>query len=226
MLYLSEFDRRCRRRRVLWFAVVCCAGFLALTLADASIYRVLRIERWEEWKGRDWVQLLRSFGYVPTWCLIGAGVWLASERRGASRGGRERVSGRALGIMMPAAGLLGGASAELLKVIVRRHRPTFLLQGTYSFDWIDGAYAGRGLGLASSHAAVAFGAAFVVWGYSRRPGYLAMAIAAGCALTRLMAGAHFATDVYVAALLGYGVARLVWKLGGTGAWRREYRWHG
>jgi membrane-associated phospholipid phosphatase len=41
---------------------------------------------------------------------------------------------------------------------------------------------------------------------------LAIAMALGCSLTRLLMGAHFATDVYVAALLSYAVFACLRKL--------------
>jgi membrane-associated phospholipid phosphatase len=66
-----------------------------------------------------------------------------------------------------------------------------------------------GLGLPSSHAAVAFAAGFMVWFVYPRAGPVALAVAAGCGLTRMLAGAHFGTDVFVAGVVGYAIARLL-----------------
>jgi len=114
----------------------------------------------------------------------------------------------------------GGAGlwAEVLKMVVRRHRPSDVNNGTYVYDWFSGPVAERGLGLASSHAGVAFGAAFIILLLSPGAGIVAILLAIGCSMTRMFSGAHFASDVYVAMVIAWAWAKLVWHL-----WERNRR---
>jgi undecaprenyl-diphosphatase len=101
--------------------------------------------------------------------------------------------------------------AELLKLVMRRHRPSPVNDGQHVYDWFGPHVEGRGLGLASSHTAVAFGAAAILWMWSPRAGVLAGLLACGCAMTRMFAGAHFLSDVYAGAVLGWLGATIVWR---------------
>ena len=67
---------------------------------------------------------------------------------------------------------------------------------------------GHNLGLPSSHAAVAFGGACMLSVYLPKLRPLLLLLALGCAYTRLITGAHFASDVFVGALLGWVIARM------------------
>ncbi len=198
-----------RRRRIhrLIVGVVVALGLLLVTVIDRRAYWALRIEDWDSWKGRDWVQFLRTMGYLPTWIAVGVAVGLAGL------GPRSRPVVTRLAWMIPASAAAGGALAELLKVIVTRHRPSLSNTGLYFYDWFDAPWPGRGLGLASSHAGAAFGAAFLLWRFSPRVGVFVTLLACGCVLTRLLAGAHFVSDAYVAAVLAYVASGWIWKLG-------------
>ena len=44
-----------------------------------------------------------------------------------------------------------------------------------------------------------------------RARWLWYALAAGCALTRVLARAHFLSDVTLAAIIGWAVAALLWR---------------
>ena len=124
----------------------------------------------------------------------GAGRWSAASKP------RERP---------PEGHRLAGAAAEILKPLVGRIRPMFT-DGRHLFRHVTGLTDDQiSYGMASSHAAVAFGAAFAILFVYGGPGWVALAVAAGCGVTRMMTGAHFATDVYIAAVLGYAFARVV-----------------
>jgi undecaprenyl-diphosphatase len=112
---------------------------------------------------------------------------------------------------------MAGAGAELLKLVIGRERPTesgaHVWRGLFSgFD------NGTGLGLPSSHAAVAFGGAFAGALLVPRLRCLLVTLACGCGATRMLTGDHFLSDVVGGALLGYASARLVgvW-LGASGS---------
>jgi membrane-associated phospholipid phosphatase len=105
--------------------------------------------------------------------------------------------------------LLAGGAAELLKPLVGRYKPEET-DGWYALsplrdrigDWSD-------LGMASSHTAVAFAAAFALSCLIPRATPLFILGAVGCAMTRLLAGGHFLSDVYVGILIAYVVTRAV-----------------
>ncbi len=181
-------------------------GFAATCLLDRTAYHALRIDGWSAGLGtKDWAQMLRAGGYWPVWLIAGLMIDLA-----ASATQRERV--RKLGARLLLSAAAGGLLAEMMKVIIRRHRPSVTNDGQHVFDWFSPTVDGRGLGLASSHAGVAFGAAFVLWRWSPRAGVVAMLLALGCSMTRLWAGAHFVSDVYAAAVLAWVGARVVWSM--------------
>jgi membrane-associated phospholipid phosphatase len=70
--------------------------------------------------------------------------------------------------------------------------------------------------LPSSHVLVAFAAATVLARLFPRAWGLWYLLAAGCAVTRVLAMAHFLSDTVVAALVGYVVGVLLSRAGGFG----------
>lgn len=205
-----------------WVAVT--AGFVVVSLLDRAIYFGLR---WQASPGvkplevRDWYQFLRQAGYLPTWIVIGVAIVLFDARRagrvGPSVGPAASLWARArrgAALMLGAA--LSGAAAEILKLLIGRERPEGpggVFQGYVFRPLLDGFRDGSNLGLPSSHAAVAFGGAFVLMRLFPGVWPAALAAALGCGVSRLLAGAHFASDVYAAALVAYacsaGVCRLL-----------------
>ncbi len=194
--YLTPREHTRRRQRRLAAALAGAVGLLVVSLADHWLWRALKVE--SNLNVHDWYQLLRQAGYLPLWLVVAAALWFHDR---AGRRGR----------LLALSALGGGGAAELLKLLVQRLRPG--QTGEYLFGWslrgleTPGAHAllGTGNGTASSHAGVAFGAAFML-SYlfpGARPVFMSVAVA--CGVTRLMAGAHFASDVYSAALMSYAV---------------------
>lgn len=208
MRYRSPYARHIRQMRWMLLVFAALLVILLFTLLDRWIWQTVTLspERFAVISRKDWYQLLRQLGYLPTW--IAAGLVLIAADWAARRPvfpARERVR-RGLVLFLSAG--LGGLAAEIVKGVVRRHRPGET--GRYVFDWFVGpGYDGPGLGLASSHAGVAFGAAFMLMRLFPGTGPIVVLLAIGCAWTRLLAGAHFATDVVVAAMMSYAVARLL-----------------
>jgi membrane-associated phospholipid phosphatase len=65
---------------------------------------------------------------------------------------------------------------------------------------------------------VAFSAAAMLSRLFPRAAPVWYAFAIGCGLSRVLAGAHFVSDIAVAALAGYAVTALVWRTTARG-WR-------
>jgi undecaprenyl-diphosphatase len=79
--------------------------------------------------------------------------------------------------------------------------------GAYGFRaWSDHPFSSAGFGMPSSHALVAFAGAAAVARLFPRAAPVWYALAVGCGITRLLAGAHFLSDVVVGAIIGVTVA--------------------
>jgi len=150
--------------------------------------------------GRWWA-FLRLTGYVDLWLPAVAAFWCLDRRRMEGRTRRAAF--------LFASILLSGAAAEGLKLVVRRERPATPVAGYVRRPFADQPWRTTTFGLPSSHAAVAFGAAWALGHLApaARPVWLALAI--GCGATRLLGPAHYPSDVVAAALVAYAV---VWAL--------------
>lgn len=181
---------------LLWF-VAAVLALAVVTLLDRAAYRFFKAP--DDIEIRDWYKLLRIVGYLPTWILIGLAIDVAVVK------GARRLSDGVL--LMFSAGLAGGA-AEVLKLVVGRQRPG--PDGEYVFRGLfSGFVNGGGLGMPSSHAAVAFGGAFMLSWLRPGTGPVILTAAMGCALTRLLGADHFLSDVTVGALLAYPISRMI-----------------
>ena len=151
----------------------------------------------------DWGRLLRIMGFLPTWALIALGVWL--HERGVIALARRRA------LLILASPIVSGIAAELLKLALRRERPA-THDGEYVFRALsERTFSTGGLALPSSHAMVAFGGAAMLAYMYPRTRWLWFALAAGCALTRVLAHAHFLSDVVVGALAALATTALLWN---------------
>jgi membrane-associated phospholipid phosphatase len=157
---------------------------------------------------RGWGRMLRLAGYFPLWGIVALALvlhdWvprtLATLRQASRRG-----------LLLFWSAALGGIVAELLKVAFHRERPG-LTDGLHVFrPWADRPFSTAQLGLPSSEAAVAFAAAAVLARLFPEAGLLWYALAVGCGLTRVASGAHFMSDVVMAAFVGYVVALIRWR---------------
>jgi membrane-associated phospholipid phosphatase len=183
---------------------VVCALLVAIALIALSMLAdgwVAEHVRYGKVYERDWGRMLRTFGYLPFWLLAALG--LALHRRPAAGWWRG-------GALLAGAPTLAGMLAELLKLAVRRGRPQEAA-GYLFRAWSDHPLSTRGFGFPSSHAVVAFAAAAILARLFPRGRVVWYATAAGCAFSRLLAHAHFFSDVVAAALLGIGVAMALWS---------------
>jgi membrane-associated phospholipid phosphatase len=202
---LSETPRDIR-----WTVVAGISVFLIVVahLADPWAWGSLRDPRVYE---RDWGRLLRILGFLPTWLLVA--VALAVQDRGGNPQANPGWKWRGgLMILVPAA---TGLLAEVLKLVFRRLRPGETSPEYMFRAFSEGPFSNKGMGLPSSHEMVAMGAAIVLARLFPRVAWMWYLIAIGCGLTRVMAGAHYLSDVTVAAVAAWIVGALItrWGLG-------------
>lgn len=156
----------------------------------------------------DLGRLLRIQGFLPTWLFVAAALILTDWQRRATEG---VWSGLRRGALLVGSAAIGGLLAEAVKIVVRRQRPG-AGAGHYLFRaWSDRPFSTSGLGMASSHAGVAFGALAMLSCFYPRARPVWMALAVGCALSRVAAGAHFLSDVTMGAVLGIAAAAVLWR---------------
>ncbi len=185
------------RRWIGWsLAGLALAASLAL---DSWLYHRLHTGK-EAVEGRLWYSAVRSVGTLWFWGCAAAAI--AAVRPGAWR---RRVRA---GLWVFGAALLAGVAAEGLKMAIGRERP-ILHDGASVFRSISqSVLSSRNLSFPSSHAAVAFGGAFMVWrlraGVPWGPvlGGLGLAAACACGFSRTLTGAHFVGDVVAGGMVG------------------------
>lgn len=185
-------------RRILRSGVVAVALIAAASLADSWAFAHLTLPGIYD---RDWGRLLKTIGYLPLWLLVG----LACYRIATTPSGRRHAT------LLMAAPTVSGIVSELLKLLIRRERPS-LTEGAYLFrSFSDRPFASAGFGMPSGDAIVAFAGCAIlarVWPRARGIWY---GLAAGSALARVLSHAHFLSDVTVAGILGWAVAGMLWE---------------
>jgi membrane-associated phospholipid phosphatase len=186
-------------------------GMVLLTVVGAAVVGAshlldgLAFERWHDARVFDaeWGRLLRMVGYLPAWLVVAAAFLLIDLRTAKDRGARA--------VLLSLSAALAGVLAEGLKMLTRRQRPGE--QGEYVFRaFSENPWSSSGLGLPSSHSAVAFGAAFILWRLHPQAWPVWLVLAVGCAMTRVLDRAHFFSDVVAGAWVGVLVGALLWWL--------------
>lgn len=185
-----------RSTREAWVALgITLASVLAAMLVDRWAFQNVRMSGVHE---KDWGRLLRVMGFMGTWVALAIAVGLHDAGAQPSLA-RPR---RRAWLLVLAPGI-AGLVAEVLKIAIRRERPG-IHEGAYGFRaWSERTWSGAGLSLPSSHAAVAFGGAAMLAVLFPRARWVGYVLAAGCGLTRVLAGAHFVSDVLMAAGIGW-----------------------
>ena len=187
-----------------WIATSILAFGVATALDPYALHYLALPDVYEH----DWGRLLRVVGFLPTWGVVSLALVLCDPPPEDARVAHLR---RLRGLLPLAAATLGGIAAEALKLLLRRERPE-AHAGAYAFrSWSDHPLSTGGLALPSSHALVAFAAAAMLARLYPRASWLWFALATGCALTRVLARAHFLSDVTLAAIVGWLVAAALWR---------------
>ena len=165
-------------------------------LLDPFFYTYFRAE---DIYSEDWGRTLRVQGYVPVWLAAALALYLHDRPL------RMRAA------LLAGSVVLSGIAGELLKLVFRRERP-YSDFGRYVFrSWSERTFSSSGLALPSTHAVVAFGAAAMLARLFPRARYVFWALAWGCGLSRVAAGAHYFSDVVMAAVIAWLVAWLLWR---------------
>jgi membrane-associated phospholipid phosphatase len=205
MTYRSPIQQRQRWLTLYQLGAALVITFVLVSLLDFVLLQALttvdpitnRVDR--SFESKDWYTLLRNTGFVGTWIVVALAFLL-----------NDRHTKRALPLIL--APLLAGTAAELLKLIFVRERPVsdaIIQPGGYHFRFpYSGFVDGHNLGLPSSHAAVAFGGACMLSLFLPKLRPLLILLALGCAYSRMITGAHFASDVFLGAILGILIAKL------------------
>lgn len=197
-----------RRERMLRLAAFVVGGFVLATVADHPAIAWMREEGFEaldRFEREDWWQMFRQFGYIPTWIFLCGAIFLHATSIGDAR--LRRAACIAAWMPLAAAAVAGGL-ADALKPLLLRFRPEHAVApAVYAFaDFAEQFPSGRRMGLPSSHSAVAFGGAFGLARLFPRAWWVFVLAAAGTGFTRVIAGAHYPSDVFVGALVGYAAA--------------------
>lgn len=187
---------------MVFFGVWCAASIVAAHVLDrAALEHVVAIDlgRKDTWR------MVRVVGYLPSWLVLGV-VFLALDRGSVHRYLRC--------VMVFLGGATAGALAEMTKLLVGRFRPEmataeqlYVFRGLGEFSW-----SMPGLGMASSHAAVAFGGCWMLGQLHPKGRVVFALIATACAVARVMEGAHYLSDVVAGAAIGVASAWAWWEV--------------
>lgn len=197
--------------RTLVTAAVMTALIGAAHALDPLAWRTIRLP---DVYADDWGRALRAMGYLPTWLVLGLIFLLVDlRRRGRLRPPlRDPFTRAVLLVLGPG---LAGLLAELGKLTFRRLRPPDWDAGPFAYAFrpltVD-TFSTGDLGLPSSHAAVAFGAMFMLARLHPAAAPVFALLAIGTAWSRVAAGAHSLSDVTAAAALAYAVVAGLWIL--------------
>jgi membrane-associated phospholipid phosphatase len=152
---------------------------------------------------QDWGRFLRVMGFWPTSAVAAIALYLHERGAVASAGRRA--------LLLAGAPALSGITGELLKLLLRRERPEVHGGQNFFRAFSDRPFSTSGLALPSSHVIVAFGAAAMLAYLFPRARWVWFALATGCAVTRVLARAHFLSDTVAAALVAIATTAWLWR---------------
>jgi membrane-associated phospholipid phosphatase len=182
------------RARVFWWIVGGCVVSLVATALDPWVYQHVV---WARVYETDWGRMLRMMGYWPTWMVVAVALW---------RDGQPTVLAAWRAWLLVVAVTGTGLVGELVKLLIRRERPNAHGGASVFRPFTDHPFSTAGLSTPSSHALLAFAAAATLARLFPRTAVMWYALAVGCGVTRLLAQAHFLSDVVLGALLGVASA--------------------
>jgi membrane-associated phospholipid phosphatase len=173
------------------------AAALAMVLAFLSDPWVWRNVAYPGVYEHDWGRMLRVMGSLVLWVPLALAVGLEAGFRRAQHASRTWL--------LVVAPTVAGGIAELLKLLIRRERPG-LHDGAYLYrGFADRTFDTHDIGFPSSHVMVAFAGAAVLARWYPKAGAIVYLLALGCAVTRLLAQAHFASDVVAGGVAGWAI---------------------
>lgn len=150
----------------------------------------------------DWYKAVRVLGYFPVWLVVGLALILIDSARTTDGELTGKPATWTRGPFLIVSAGLAGLLADGLKLVLRRQRPIDT-QGEHVFlSFAQHTWDSSYFGLPSSHAAVAFGAAFALAKLHPRAAPVFLLAACACGLSRVQVGQHFISDVVLAAGVG------------------------
>ncbi len=158
--------------------------------------------------GTDLYYGFRLFGAYPVWLIIGLALWLIDRADGSLSS--KAVKERALAVVLSP--MIAGLLAAVLKLLLRRERPDLEVMHYVFRPFSEHTFMGGGLGLPSSHSSIAFAGMITLARLCPSIRTLAITLAIGTGLQRIISGAHFPSDVYAGATVGYFSVVLTWAL--------------
>ena len=166
-------------------------GFAVPVLLEETAYEALARP---EWLTSHVFQLARLAGFFPLYPLL-----FFALRRAAPSPAPWWRDPRSLLLW---ALLMAFVDAEVLKFLIRRERPGIDFEPLAFRAFSDGLFHTSGFGFPSTHTATAVAGGAVLCRLYPGACWFWITWAAACGLGRIVASAHFATDVYAGMLVG------------------------
>lgn len=188
------------------FVLIVGPVLILCLLIDPLVHRLVAIEpsAKPDLEDSDTYQVFRQAGWLLPWIFLIAAFaghrWWSARWR--LRQLRDTTTPLAFAI------IIAGGVAELLKRLIGKERPG--PDGEITFKPLLDAFSDDiNLGLPSSHAAVAFAAAFALARLYPGSGIPLVLLAIGTGFSRIYVGAHFLSDVVAGAAIAYATVWLI-----------------
>lgn len=207
-----------RAQRIATWVAATAIGLVIAASLDGWASRTLFSEGAAD---KDWGRALRVLGYLPLWLVVAIVLVVHDGRRTLRPPLRDRFT---RGVLLLLSSGTAGLVAEACKLIFRRLRigASDALWARRPFS--DEPFNTAGLSMPSSHAAIAFGAAFMLWRLHPTAWPLWLSIGVGCGLQRILDRAHYVSDVYAAAIVALACSTALWAFN-LAAYRRDQMRH-
>ncbi|HMN39827.1 MAG TPA: phosphatase PAP2 family protein [Phycisphaerales bacterium] len=226
--WLVAFVVACGWDRAVWLMVTRAGRPTLQWLEDSLAWETLLVllRGALRMRGQAIGEAAAAIGYGALYLYGRMWPWIALAlvfifRHWAGTDGARVKAGLRRGVFVVLVPGAAGLAAEAMKLLTRRMRPE-AMDGYYQFRPWPGSgvlserfWNASGLGLASSHAAVAFGGALAAGVLLPRWRWVLWGSAVLCALGRVAVGAHYLSDVVAGAALAFGAFHLFY------AWDRR-----
>jgi membrane-associated phospholipid phosphatase len=219
--WLVAFVIACGWDRAVWLMVSRGGKPLLQWLEDSMAWETLlmSLRGAARMQGHAIVEAIEAIGYGAIYLFGRIWPWIGLAlvfifRHWAGTDGAKVKAGLRRGTFVFLVPAGAGLAAEVLKLITRRARPE-AMDGFYAFKpWSHADLFGTnfwstsGLGLASSHAAVAFGGALAAGLLLPRWRWPLLGLALLCTVSRVATGAHYLSDAVMGTALAFAAFHL------------------
>jgi membrane-associated phospholipid phosphatase len=214
--WLVAFVVACGWDRAVWLMVTKSGVPVLLWLKKLEDLRTygetlrgaMRLEAHAVWEAIAGAAYLGVYGFGRLYLWAALALFFIFRHWGGTDAAKVR-EGLRRGVFVFLVPVAAGGAAEALKLLTRRLRPEEN-QGLYAFKPVTtlnplstNFWDNSSLGLASSHAAVAFGAALAAGILLPRLRWPLLALAFLCTLSRVAVGAHFLSDAIAGTALAF-----------------------